>query len=665
MRNFIQSPLFWPRLAALLISVSMVLAMGFFPSISAYERLAAVLVGVAGLGALLWPGSALGDRTIAAPRLALFLLGFLALAVASASWSVAPALSLMHLGGLVLTVLTVITLLFSDPDMRDAFLRTAAWMIGGVMALVALWALVQGFFLPHLLVAGQVRHPFVNPNAFAAFLNMGFFVGLAVYLQTDDLRRKMMLWVWLLVILSAMVSIASKASSLVFIGGIVLAPLLFGVGPLRAHARPLLLLFGAALLMGVALALVPGKANLAGQFIDFFGRDYNTAHNRIDIWVATLEIIRNTPLLGTGYRTFQMVYPSVRLPAEVHSSGLMVHADPLQFWAEMGIGAVILFYAAGLAIALPFLRRRREGDRNILNAALFIAAAGLAAHAHVDFPLYTLPVSLLFALICGALAVRSATESATLRPFAFAARWRRGSAFMLPLVPLALVLGMFASAIAGEALLSRAAKQIFAGDVQGFAESVNAADRVGMGLNARAYIMAATVPIGILKERYPLIPVDEQRALYTQTTRLLDRAERVGGALPTIPFHRAELRRHTMPIIWPEKDERSAEDHYRTALARDPLHLPSRMGLADLLQRQKHDDELYDLLMAGLHWPYPTFDASQYHSMLDSLATARGDEVALERIRYAATLHMARVRKAQERHHDWERLREDLISGIR
>lgn len=664
MTGFIHSPLFLPRLAAFLVSLSLVLALGFLTGVSEFERLGAVLVGVAGLGVLLWPGAPLGDRTIAAPRLALCLLGFLSLAVASAAWSVAPALSLMHLGGLALTVLTVLTLLFSAPDARDTFLRAAAWMIGGIMALVALWALVQGFFLPHLLVAGQVRHPFANPNAFAAFLNMGFFVGLGIYLQTEELRRKIMLWLWLFLILSAMVSVASKASSLVFIGGVVLIPLLLGTGLLRAHARPLLLLGGAALLVGVTLALVPGKATLAGQFIDFFGRDYNTAHNRIDIWIATFEIIRNAPLLGTGYRTFQMIYPSVRLPAEVHSSGLMAHADPLQFWAEMGIGAVVLFYAAGLAIALSFLRRHRAGDRNILNAALFIAAAGLAAHAHVDFPLYILPVSLLFALVCGALAARSAEPSHS-RPFAFAAPWRRGSAFMLPLVPLVLILGMFSSAIASEALLSRAAKQIFSGDVQGFADSVNAADRVGMGLNARAYVMAATVPIGILKERYPLIPVDEQRALYAQTTRLLDRAERVGRALPTIPFHRAELRRHTMPIIWPEEGEQSAEDHYRTALTRDPLHLPSRMGLAEILQRQKREDELYALLMAGLHWPYPTFDASQYHSMLEAMATARGDDAALERVRYATTLHMARVRKAQDRHRDWERLREGLISGIR
>src|SRR5690606_4964052 len=71
----------------------------------------------------------------------------------------------------------------------------------------------------------------------------------------------------------------------------------------------------------------------------------------------------------------------------------------LQFWAELGIAGILLFYAFGVAAAgrtfaaLKNLHVGQERER-IAIVTVFAALTAMAVQAHVSFLLYTLPVLL-------------------------------------------------------------------------------------------------------------------------------------------------------------------------------------------------------------------------------------------------------------------------------
>ena len=65
--------------------------------------------------------------------------------------------------------------------------------------------------------------------------------------------------------------------------------------------------------------------------------------DRFHLWNSTWEMAKDHFWLGTGLATFFFFYPQYRNP-EDSSDGFFSHMDPLQFWAETGVFAPILFY---------------------------------------------------------------------------------------------------------------------------------------------------------------------------------------------------------------------------------------------------------------------------------------------------------------------------------
>ena len=621
-------------------------------------RMGAIVLSMVAVCGLLWAGRTLPEKTLAAPRIAAFFLLFLVLVIASAAWSVAPAVSLLYAGAFAVLPATVLALCLSDDDQRMMFIRAAAWGVGGIIVAVAAWAIIQTFFFPQLLVNGQVRSPFVNPNVFAALLNMAFFSGLALYLSAPSIRHRRIIWVGVLIVLVAFASVASKAGSITFFVGLVMMAVMVERSIWHRYAKALMVLAALVLMMAVIMSFLPGKTTIWGQLAGYAQGDYATAMNRIDIWAATVDLIRQAPFLGSGYKTFYLIYPSVRLPSEVYSGGFMAHSDPLQFWAETGLGGIVLFYAIGIGVLWRFIKWHCATPSPLVTG-LFIAAAGLVAHSHVDFPFYTLSVAMMFALVLSTVLILTpGPGDGTVRPFSFVRAWPRAHAFMLLVLPLAVFMGLFISLMLGEYFTALAKRQINDGNTAGFASSVNLANRVGLGLNARPYMMAATVPLGILKDGFMTMGLDEQRALFHQTDTLLQQASRMNTRLATVPFHRAELIQHSLPLVWPETFPRT-EVLYRQALAIDPLHLPSRMGLARNLLAQGRSEELYILLLAGLNWPYPGYDAKTYYRFTAEQARLRKDQKTIDQIAEIERLYDSRVASARRRMVEWQKLKDD------
>lgn len=625
-------------LAGTLWAVSFFLSFGLLAP-QEIGRLAAVLSGFAGLGVLVLAGGGLDTRAVCASAIAKMMVMFWLLAALSCAWSVAPYLSLIHLGTFSLLPATVLAVLFARDNVRRVFMEAAAWAGGAVVAGAALWAVLQVFVFPEYLVNGQVRHPFANPNAFAALLGLSFFAVLGLFVESGNHTRRKVYGLFLILTLAGLAAIASRAGSVAFVLGLIV----FAALSWRS-VRPQLLPLAVILMIGgviaFIMALIPDKTDVITQLAKLAEGKARSGQVRMDLWHSTWALIGQNPFLGSGYRTFNLMYPGVRALTETNSGGFMAHSDPLQFWAEMGIFAPVLFYAIGVAVLVRVWR----SARGPLVTALLCGCGAFVLHSHVDFLFYTMPTLMAFGLALAVLVDR--TESTkVVTPLSFARGWSPPMQAAVLVVPVAGFLLILWPLTMGEYFTNRAAKMIAANDVEGFAESVNTANRAGMKLNARPFVMAATVPIGVLKARFPAIPPEEQKALFQQAEGLLAAAEARNSMEANVQFHRGELAQFVLPSVLPP-DYPLAEQSFIRALEINPLHLPSRLALARIYEAQQDQRRALDTLMAGIDWPYQAHDATELYRKAEELARVLGDTAAAERTGKAEHIQTSRVERA-------------------
>jgi len=105
----------------------------------------------------------------------------------------------------------------------------------------------------------------------------------------------------------------------------------------------------------------------------------------------------------------------------------------------------------------------------------------------------------------------------------------------------------------------------------------------------------------------------------------------------------------------------TAEESFATALALDPLHLPSRIALADVYQTSGRVEQALDVLLAGVHWPYPVTDPMDYYNRTEILARALGRSDVVPKIVHARDYHLRRVDTARQRKAALDRAKDNNI----
>ena len=74
---------------------------------------------------------------------------------------------------------------------------------------------------------------------------------------------------------------------------------------------------------------------------------------RFTVWLSTWEMIKDSPLFGSGFGLFKLMYPEVR--AELYTAGDFVHNDYLELWFSSGIIGLILICIPTMYFAKQFL----------------------------------------------------------------------------------------------------------------------------------------------------------------------------------------------------------------------------------------------------------------------------------------------------------------------
>lgn len=489
------------------------------PLIEPYEvsRLLSLVAAVLALGCVL-ADPAHRHAAVAFQDVAALVLAFAGWCGLTFFWSVSPFVTVIAWGTLCLLPLWFVIFALMPVTMAQAMLVLRLAVAAGVA--LALWAFAQYFvFTSFLDEHGTIAYPFADPNNYAALLNIGVFVALGLMFHTAHKGEKRLQALAAFLMLAAMMMIGSRGAVIVFCA--VLA-LFFGLARGRGgfSFKFLLALIAVAVLALAATMLFNDDRVTSIRRLGYFLADSDKSGDaRLMIWSSTRALIQQFPWGGAGLGSFFLLYPGVRAPLEIYSSGLMAHADPLQFWAEAGLPAVILLYAALVAVALRFaalLKLTGPGDTaRLLPLALFCALLTLALHMHVSFHLFVAAPLAMAGVLLGVL-VR------LLPPGRVLFTCHAGTPLVACLIALCAFVVVFQSCLFSEMHARQAVEALEAGDMPRFGDKVNQASREGFGMNPRPYVLAATIPLGILQTS-PSLPAAERQALFDQTDRLIDR----------------------------------------------------------------------------------------------------------------------------------------------
>jgi len=334
--------------------------------------------------------------------------------------------------GLKLLALAAFFLVVSNTYRTRAQSRRALWTMIGMGAAIAVFGIVErmtwtgrfywiGPEAPHASAFG----PFVNRTHFAALIVIVVPMALAMLLAgrrdrerrhhasrswSDRLRQwnaresgpvRLIPWLILLMGGAALVS-GSRGGVVALIGGLLVMVGLGARGPAgRGRAARVAL----ALVLIVLSAIWIGGEILYGtleRLAEEVGRPEESV--RVAIWSDAVALWEASPVVGSGYATFNIVFPLVRT-LQFPSTFTHAESDWIQFLTDTGTLGLLLVLALAGTLGLALLRRYREAPDRWARALALDGLVALVGTAVQGIGNYNLPVMSSFIYLALALAL--------------------------------------------------------------------------------------------------------------------------------------------------------------------------------------------------------------------------------------------------------------------
>jgi tetratricopeptide (TPR) repeat protein len=272
------------------------------------------------------------------------------------------------------------------------FIRLHTGVAALVLGITALWAVIQFVFMYDPNDA-RIHHPMLNPNNLAGLFNLGTLPALAFLLYARGRTQFIAATLLFALLFMALAVTQSRGGLLAFaVSSFILIIVTTASAPLKSFKWQRILLALAIISLSMLCVHMGSEGRLGyalGQISSF--QTTNTMQGRFILWSGTLKIMADHLWTGIGLGTFFFFYPQYRQPADT-SDGFFAHMDSIQFGAEMGIVATVLFYAILIAILLRTIFALRALEKNDIKRlyifAPFCAMFAVALHTHMTFHLY-------------------------------------------------------------------------------------------------------------------------------------------------------------------------------------------------------------------------------------------------------------------------------------
>lgn len=631
---------------------SAVWAVGFFcallplRSIDAHFFLAAFIILALGVVArfFLLPQ----DAALKIPKspFLLFFVAFWAVALNSSIFSEVPFISFIFFSFISLLPLSF---LFSAVQRDHEVYFAAIYKLACVyFAILSVLTIVQYFFFPSLLYNGLTHLPLANPNSLGGLLSLGFFgaYGLMVGGRTKLMNNLGLALAAL--IFMALLTTGSRGATLALIGGLTMFAF-FSFSTFKRHLRCHGALVGIAVLAFCIVSFVqiyPNGQTALDVVSQTVSGNMPVLQDRPYIWQALWRIAMDHFWNGIGIGTLFLYYPEYRTK-DYYTAGLMGHNDPLQFFAEMGIFAPLLFYAlAGFAIyktlrCWAILKSDKDEAQRLRILIPFCAMGALIAHTHISFHFYIVPNLFLMGTLLAYWFIqveRVLPSESWVITQGDAKENTIVKACVIALLTCQLI--VFVPSQLSELMVRYAKARIQKhGDLERFIKWNNRARRISFYRNGRADALASTVPSGILRARDEFEPGERERLFY-RAKALLDRSIVTNNRQASFYYELSILSEYAQEHFPEEaKKMRTPLDLMRTAVRLDPLHANTRLRLANLLIENGQKDEAFEVLKGGLYWHYAGQKTRAYWHKTALLSLEFSDsevrDIALRKLRFA------------------------------
>ena len=301
--------------------------------------------------------------------------------------------------------------------LRDPRLPVDGLVLGGVV--VAILGLGWYAVGEHVITAEgglpRLRSIYGSPNNVGLYLGRVIPILLAVAVAARGQRwRRRLYTLGLLPVLAAAALSFSKGALLLGLPvGVGLVLTWFAAerwGRRRALGLVVALLLLASLTLAAAsqIPALAGRLSLTGETTDF----------RVNLWRASVDMIRDHPWTGVGLDNFLYAYRGRYIRPEAWQEPNLSHPHNiiLDFWTRLGLFGL----AAGIWIQIAYWRlglclvRRRSGFRPWM-VGLLAAMAATLAHGLVDQSYFLIDLAFAFMLAAGLVANQAAAPDPSSR----------------------------------------------------------------------------------------------------------------------------------------------------------------------------------------------------------------------------------------------------------
>lgn len=321
----------------------------------------------------------------------------------------------------IISVLIACEFTLKDIRLITKFIVLTAWIsfAYGLVQVLAIWWPSVDFLPWHNFFAGRTFSTHANPNFFGAFIVFVSAIIGAEFLRTRQKRLLILLAIGLIDLFFT----ESKGAWLAY--GAMAVLFAFAYTNFLARVKKHLVKINAIAIVCLLVATAGAGIYSAKRFQSVSFRAYT--------WLSAFEMVKDSPILGTGPGSFKLVYPAYRRPQifyieNAHNNETQ-HAENeyLEQAATGGIVGLALFLwlcvflftctFKNLKAPLPSKPSTDEKETRFYLLGYGAALAGLLIHATVDISIHFASSGLLLAVFIGVILALSmphpAQESAS------------------------------------------------------------------------------------------------------------------------------------------------------------------------------------------------------------------------------------------------------------
>lgn len=531
------------------------------------------------------------------------------------------------------SVLPLSFFVFAITGRQEQF-KFLASLMAIVFAGMAIWALIQ-FFVFNEHFRGRAYHPLMNPNSLAALFSLVFFCGLGLIFRVQRQWQKIAALAFTGLIFGGIMATGSRGALFAMIP-MVLLFLFFIREEVKKEWKPF------AVITLICLALIGLSAfgdtvreNMITRFVATVTLDdVDISNNRFSLWLATIGMIKDHGIFGTGIGTYFLYFPEYRLPTDI-SGAYFAHNDPLQYWAELGILGPVLFYAFVISVlgrTVQAIKKCQTSQQKILILAPFFALGACVLHTHVTFNFSNFSILMTAAFILGFWfwATQQVLHSKTKTipfPASFTPLTRR-LALSLPFV---FMVVFFAGYVLSEHYTNKAREHLIAGNLEQFARDITWANKLSFDGNYRSYLLAVNVPMTLLVEGDKIEP-ERRKEVFNQALKYLLHVEKINPRSASTYYYLAKIQQIVPKDFIPETLD-TVENYYKKAIKLDPVHVGARLQLAVLYEGAGDLEKAEAIIKQGAQYRYTTTKALDFYAYQVQFYAKQGK---MAEARYAA-----------------------------